>query len=115
MRAASFLAILATARAVLGSTLDGGAREGFLLDVLTTDTSTAQGLCRPAGQIADACCHFSDVEQCVGICWAGQGLRRRRLNGQIADKLDALVRTPFFRLYKTSLYRGALGRGAGRR
>jgi len=38
----------------------------------------------------------------------GGGLRRRRLNGQIADKLDALVRTPFFRLYKTSLYRGAL-------
>ena len=73
MRAAAFLAILATARAALGSTLDGGSREGFLLDVLTTDTSTAQGLCRPAGQIADACCHFSDVEQCVASHDLGTG------------------------------------------
>ncbi|GAA6009466.1 hypothetical protein JCM11491_003568 [Sporobolomyces phaffii] len=80
-----FVASLASA-----SSLDKP-RLGFLQDVLSsTSRSASQKLCKPTGQIQDACCDFETVES---------------VNKELFDRLHDLVRKDYFRYHKVDLYK----------
>ncbi|KAI8391526.1 uncharacterized protein BYT42DRAFT_557185 [Radiomyces spectabilis] len=68
--------------------LEDPAPARFMQNVL--QSSASQNYCNPSGQIKDTCCDFQSVEE---------------IQDDIFDKIQALVRTAFFRFYKLNLWR----------
>lgn len=71
------------------------ARSGLLEEVLTRQPASNAGsgsgsICRPTGQIEDACCDYETVED---------------INGPFFDQLRELVQTQYFRYYKVDLFK----------
>ncbi|KAG0166658.1 hypothetical protein DFQ28_008605 [Apophysomyces sp. BC1034] len=69
------------------ATLENPEPVSFVQTVLETKT---QDYCNPVGQIKDTCCDFQSVET---------------VQQNIFDKIQALVKTNFFRYYKLNLWR----------
>ncbi|CAO1632289.1 unnamed protein product [Sympodiomycopsis kandeliae] len=63
----------------------------LLEEVLSADVEHDQ-ICRPTGQIADACCDFETVEKSLNT-------------PRFFKTLDELVKTNYFRYYKVDLYK----------
>lgn len=77
--------------------LSSTSRSGFLKDVLQSNhnlnslgSSGEKDICRPTGQIQDACCDYETVED---------------INTSFFDELAELVKTKYFRYYKVDLYK----------
>lgn len=77
-------------------------RGGFLKDVLQSNHNSKSSIlsnpnsksdneiCKPTGQIQDACCDYETVED---------------INQSFFDELASLVKTKYFRYYKVDLYK----------
>lgn len=80
----------------------GASRGGFLKDVLQSNHNSKSSIlsnpnskadneiCKPTGQIQDACCDYETVED---------------INQSFFDELASLVKTKYFRYYKVDLYK----------
>lgn len=67
-------------------------RSSLLEEVLTPPASLGDDICRPTGQIEDACCDYETVEKSLNT-------------PKFFATLENLVKTNYFRFYKVDLYR----------